>query len=74
MVEKEKKEMEILKKYLPELLSEKEIKKLAKEVIEKIEAETIRDLGKVMGQLMPKVKGKAEGGTVSKVVKELLGS
>ncbi|MBZ9569337.1 GatB/YqeY domain-containing protein [Patescibacteria group bacterium] len=71
LVEKEKKEMEILKKYLPELLSEEEIKKLAKEVIEKFGA---KDFGRVMGQLMPKVKGKAEGGTVSKVVKELLGS
>lgn len=72
LVEKEKKEMEILRKYLPEQLSEEEIRKLAKEVIEKTGAEALKDLGKVMGQLMLKVKGKAEGSLVSKIVKELL--
>jgi len=74
LVEKEKKEMEILKKYLPELLPEEEIKKLAKEVIEKIGAVSIKDMGRVMGVLMPKVKDKAEGSLVSKIVKELLSS
>ena len=72
LVEKEKKEMEILMKYLPEQLSEEEIKKLAKEIIKEIGAESMKDMGKVMGNLMPKVKGKAEGSLVSKIVKELL--
>lgn len=72
LVEKEKKELEILEKYLPEQLSEEEIKKLAKEAIEKVGAKEIKDLGKVMAELMPKVKGKAEGRMVSKIVKELL--
>lgn len=72
LVEKERKEKEILKKYLPEQLSEEEIKKIAKEIIEKIKAEDMKDLGKVMGNLMPKLKGKAEGSLVSKIVKELL--
>lgn len=74
LVEKAKKEIEFLKRYLPEQLSEKDIEKLAKEIIKKVGATNQKDKGKVMGQLMPKVKGKAEGGLVSKVVKELLSS
>ncbi len=72
LVAKEKKEIEILEKYLPEQLSEEEIKKLTKEIIDKTEASGPKDMGKVMGELMPKVKGKAEGGMVSRIVKELL--
>jgi len=72
LVKKEKREMEILQKYMPEQLSEEDVKKLVKEAIEKTGATEIKDIGKVMGQLMPKVKGKADGSLVSKVVKELL--
>jgi len=72
LASKEKKEMDILQKYMPEQLSEEEIKKLAKEAIEKTGAKEIKDMGKVMQELMPKVKGKAEGSLVSKIVKELL--
>jgi len=74
LVEKEKKEMEILQKYLPEQLSEEEIRKLAKEAIKKVKATEIKDMGKVMAEIMPKVKGKAEGSVVSKIIKELLTS
>ncbi len=72
LVEKEKAELEILKKYLPEQLSEEEIKKLVKEAIEKTGATSPQDIGRVMAELMSKVKGKAEGSLVSKIVKELL--
>jgi len=72
LVEKETKEKEILEKYLPEQLSEEEIKKLAKETIERVEAKEPKDIGKVMAELMPKVKGRADGGLVSKIAKELL--
>jgi len=72
LIKKEKAEIKILEKYLPEQLSEEEIKKLAKETIEKIGAEDIKDMGKVMAEIMPKVKGRAGGGMVSKIVKELL--
>jgi len=72
LVEKEKKELEILKKYLPEQLSEEEIKKIATKVIKETGAEEPKDIGKVMGNLMPKLKGKADGSLVSKIVKELL--
>lgn len=72
LVEKEKKELVILQKYLPEQLSEEEIKKLAKEVIKKVGAKEQKDIGKVMAEMMPQVKDKADGGLVSKTVKELL--
>jgi len=72
LAEKEKKEIEILKKYMPEEISEEEIKKMAKEIIESIRAKTQKDIGKVMAQLMPKVKGRIEGSKVSQIVKELL--
>jgi uncharacterized protein YqeY len=74
LADKEKKELEILKRYLPEQLSEEEIKELAKEAIKKVGAKEIKDMGKVMSQLMPKVKGRADGSLVSKIVKELLSS
>jgi uncharacterized protein YqeY len=72
LVKKEKAELEILEKYLPEQSSEEEIKKLAKEAIEKVGAKEQKDIGKVMAELMPKVKGKADGSLVSKIVKDLL--
>lgn len=72
LVKKEKAELDVLQKYLPEQLSEEEIKKLAKEAAERVAAKEIKDMGKVMAELMPKVKGRADGSLVSKVVKELL--
>jgi len=72
LAKKEKAELEVLEKYLPEQLSEEEIKKIVKEAIEKTGAKEMKDIGKVMAELMPKTKGKADGGLVSKVVKELL--
>ena len=73
LVDKEKKELEILQNYLPEQLPEEELKKLVKEAVEKVGAREIKDMGKVMAELMPKVKGRAGGTSVSKIVKELLG-
>jgi len=73
LAEKEEAEIKVLQEYLPEQLSEDEIKKLVAESIEKTGAKEMRDMGKVMADLNPKVKGKAEGGQVSKIVKELLG-
>jgi len=72
LADKEREEMEILKRYLPEQLSEEEVKELAKKVIEKVEAEEMRDIGRVMAELMPQLKGKADGSLVSRIVKELL--
>jgi len=72
LVDKETKELEMLQTYLPKQMTEDEIKNLVKEALNQTGAKTIADMGKVMGALMPKVKGKADGGLVSKIVKELL--
>ncbi len=72
LVDKETKELEILQKYLPAQMSEAEVKKLVVEAVKKTGAVSITDMGKVMGTLMPKVKGKADGGLVSKLVREEL--
>lgn len=72
LVEKEKKELKILTGYMPEQLDEDEIKKIAKEIIKKLEASNVSDFGKVMGALMKEIKGEADGAVVGKVVKELL--
>jgi len=79
LAEREQKEIEVLIKYLPAQLSIEDIKKLVQESISKVKAE-MKDpsagsgqvMGKVMADLNPKVKGKADGGEVSKIVKELL--
>ena len=72
LVEKETKEKEILEKYLPEQLSEEEVKKLVNEAIAKTGAKEIKDMGRVMAELMPQIKGKADSSLVSKIVKETL--
>jgi len=72
LADKEKKEIEILKKYLPEQMGEAEIRALVKKAIGETGASAISDMGKVMGALMPQVKGKADGSLVSNIVKEEL--
>ena len=74
LVEKEKKELEILQKYLPEQLSEEEIQKLVKEAIEKTGAKEMKDMGRVMQELASEIKGRADGSFVSKIVKDSLTS
>ena len=72
LADKETKELEILKKYLPEQMGEEQIREEVKKVIEEMNTAGPKDMGKVMSALMPKLKGKAEGGIVSKIVNELL--
>jgi len=72
LADKEKKELILLEKYLPEQMGEPEIKKLVVEAISKTGAKTMADIRKVMGILMPQLKGKADGSLVSKLVKESL--
>jgi hypothetical protein len=72
LAEKERRETEILQPYLPEQLSEEEIKEMAKEIIARLGVKEPKEMGKVMAELMPKVKGRAEGSLVSKIIKELL--
>lgn len=72
LVDKEKKELEILKKYIPEQLSEEELREIVRGAIEEAGAESMKDIGKVMTKVMPKVRGRADGSSVSNIVKELL--
>lgn len=72
LADKETKELELLQKYLPEQLSEQALISLITQAIKEVGATSMSDIGKVMGVLMPKIKGKADGGTVSKLVKEKL--
>jgi len=58
--------------YLPEQMSEEEIRKEIQTAISEIGAKTAKEMGKVIGAVMPKVKGRADGGTVSRIAKELL--
>lgn len=70
--EKEKKEIELLQMYMPEQLSENEIKSIVENAISETGATTMADMGKVMSSLMPKVKGKADSSVVSSLVREKL--
>ena len=72
LAEREQKEIEILKKYLPEQLSEEVLKKLVAESIANTGAKEMKDMGKVMADLAPKVKGKADNSEISMIVKEIL--
>jgi uncharacterized protein YqeY len=65
-------EMEILEEYLPEALSPEELEALVKEVIAEVGASSMADMGKVMGAVMPKVQGRADGGQVNQLVRQLL--
>lgn len=70
--EKEKKELEILKEYLPEEMSNQDLEKLIGEVISDTQATEMSDMGKVIGLVMGKAKGKADGARVSQIVKAKL--
>lgn len=72
LIDVEQFEVEVIQTYLPQQLSEEEIKSLVTEIINSVNAEGIRDMGKVMGQLRPKVQGRADMGAVGAIVKSQL--
>lgn len=72
LIEKVQKEIAILNIYMPELMSEVEITKNVMDAIEKVNASSLKDMGKVMGMLTPILKGKADMALVNKIVKEKL--
>jgi len=95
LAEKERDEIKVLDKYMPEQLSHEEIKTLAQEAIGKVGVQDMKDirtmprsarqnldllknksynlkLGKIMAELMPKIKGKADGSEVNKIIKEII--
>ncbi len=69
LAEKEEQEIDIIEKYLPEQMSDEDLTKIVKEIIDQNED---KNFGKIMGQVMGKVKGQADGNRVSEVVKKLL--
>jgi uncharacterized protein YqeY len=74
LAEQEKFEIEVLQEYLPEALSEEEITDLIKQVMAETGAESMKDMGKVMGMLTLTLQRRADMGAVSAKLKQLLGS
>lgn len=69
---KEKEEMEVIEKFLPKQMSADEIKEAVAAIIKETGATSVADLGKVMGAASKQLAGKADGKTISAIVKELL--
>jgi len=72
LVEKEEAEMAVLKGYMPQQMSREEVVEAARQVIGEVGAQGPSDKGKVMQQIMPRLKGKADGRGINEVVTELL--
>ncbi|MDO5387984.1 MAG: GatB/YqeY domain-containing protein [Clostridia bacterium] len=72
LIDEANKKIELLKAYLPEQLSEAEIEEIVSETIKNVGAQSVRDMGKVMGAVTAKTKGKADNKLVSNVVKKML--
>jgi len=72
LVANEQNQLDVILKYLPEQLSEEEIQSLIQEGITTVSAESMQDMGKLMGHLKPQFEGKADMSVVSKLVKNLL--
>ncbi|WP_346937957.1 GatB/YqeY domain-containing protein [uncultured Clostridium sp.] len=72
LVDQTKAEIEILLQYLPQQLTEEEIRKIVMESAEKLGTSSIKDMGKLMADVRPKVNGRADGKVVSQIVKEYL--
>ena len=70
--EKEEDELDILEDYMPEPLSEDELEEIIDDAIAEVGATSIRDLGRVMADVMPQVSGRADGSVVSQLVREKL--
>ena len=69
----EREEIDVLKKYLPEQISEEKIKEIVDAVIAQTGADSMKDMGKVMGMVSKKLAGKADGKTIASIVKAQLG-
>ncbi|MBN2754890.1 MAG: GatB/YqeY domain-containing protein [Candidatus Goldbacteria bacterium] len=72
LAEKEKQELEIIMGYLPKQLTDDELREIVKETIAAVNAQSAKEMGKVMGAVMPKVKGRADGTKIGVIVREFL--
>ena len=73
LVENLEKEIQILLQYLPQQMTEQEVRDVVAAAIQETKASSAKEMGKVMAALMPKVKGRADGKLVNSIVKETLG-
>ena len=72
LVDKETKELKIIQEYLPEQLSEEEIKKICEQAINNLKASSLKDMGKVMGAIKSKYKGSVDLSIAGKILKDKL--
>jgi len=72
LVSEEKKQLDILEKYLPELMSEEDIRKVVEAKASELEISSTKEMGKLMGIVMKELKGKADGGVVHQIVQDTL--
>ncbi len=72
LADRERAELAILQSYLPQALTHDELVALIRETIQQVGALSVRDMGKVMGVLIPKVRGRADGREVSELVRQML--
>ena len=72
LADKEKQEIEIIKEFLPEQMSDEEVSELVSKIISQVGAQDMKDMGKVMGSLKPLISGKADAGVVSQLVQKAL--
>lgn len=72
LADRETQELKLLQTYMPTQMNEEEIEKIVKTAISQTDAKSMQDIGKVMGVIMPQVKGKADGNVVNKIVREQL--
>ena len=74
LAQKEEKESAVLMSYMPEQMPEEKIREIVKNTLSELGLKDIKDMGRAIGAVMAKVKGKADGQTVSRIVKEELGA
>ena len=72
LADKEKQEIEMIKEFLPEQMSEQEVSELVSKIVSDVDAHDMKDMGMVMGALKPLIAGKADAGIVSQLVKKAL--
>ncbi|WZL74630.1 GatB/YqeY domain-containing protein [Clostridiaceae bacterium 35-E11] len=72
LVDEAKAEIEVLIQYLPQQLTEDEITQIVSQTINEVGANSMKDMGKLMAALMPKLKGRADGKVVNKIVRQFL--
>lgn len=74
LVQKEQEELDVLDEYMPSALSDEELEGKLRSIINDVEAESMADMGAVMGRAMSELRGRVDGGRVQDMVKQLLGS